>query len=138
MADVLKPTLAVGAVGQATTLVTDALMAPAAGSGTVPVYASPSMIALMEAACVDCLKDHLGDGHTSLGVHLDVHHTAATPAGFAVTATAELTGISGRKLMFAVSASDGIDTIGRGTHTRLVVDRERFLARTAAKAENAG
>lgn len=132
MADLSK--LSAGLEGRASIRVAPDRMAPAMGSGGAPVYASPSMIALMEGACVDCVEKLLPDGHQSLGTHLDVHHIAATPEGLTVTATATLTAVDGRKLTFAVEAHDGVEVIGKGTHTRVVVDTPRFMSRLAAKA----
>lgn len=122
-----------GIAGTASWHVTPDRMAPQMGSGGAPVFASPSMIALMEAAAVDCVEKHLPDGHQSLGTHLDVQHVAATPEGLTVTATARLVAVDGRKLTFAVEAHDGVESIGKGTHTRVVVDTPRFLARLATK-----
>ena len=132
MADLspLKP----GATGSARTLVTPDKLAPHVGSGIAPVFASPMMIALMEAACVDAIEKFLPEAHQSLGTHLDVNHTAPTPQGCTVTATATLESVTGRKLVFRVEAHDGIEKIGHGTHTRVVVDNPRFLARVAAKS----
>jgi fluoroacetyl-CoA thioesterase len=126
-------TLTLGSSGTASAKVTPEKLATAVGSGQAPVFASPMMIALMEAACVDCVESHLPAGHQSLGTHLDVNHIAPTPEGLTVTATARLAGISGRKLTFEVEASDGVQKIGHGTHTRVVVDTPRFLDRLAAK-----
>ncbi|MFN0219064.1 MAG: thioesterase family protein [Hyphomicrobium sp.] len=131
MADLSR--LSIGLTGTATALVTNERLAPAVGSGGAPVLASPMMIALMEAAAVDCVEALLPSGHQSLGTHLDVAHTAPTPAGLTVTATATLNAIEGRKLTFAVAAHDGVETIGSGTHTRVIVDTPRFMARLAAK-----
>lgn len=132
MADLSK--LRVGLEGTAHAAVTPGRMAPAMGSGGAPVFASPSMIALMEGAAVDCVESLLPDDHQSLGTHLDVHHIAATPEGLTVTARARLTAIDGRKLTFAVEAHDGVETIGKGTHVRVVVDTPRFMSRLAQKA----
>lgn len=123
-----------GLEGRISAPVTPARMAPAVGSGNAPVFASPSMIALMEGACVACVEHLLPDGHQSLGTHLDVHHIAATPEGLTVTATARLAAVDGRKLTFAVEAHDGVETIGKGMHTRVVVDTPRFMSRLASKA----
>lgn len=131
MADLTK--LAVGLSGTARCVVTYERMAPHMGSGSAPVFASPAMVALMEAAAVDCVEKHLPAGHQSLGTHLDVYHVAATPEGLAVTATAWLTGVDGRKLTFKVEAHDGTESIGKGTHIRVVVDTPRFMARLALK-----
>ena len=132
MADLsqLKP----GLTGTAATVVTKDKLATQVGSGNAPVFGSPMMIALMEAACVDCVEKFLPEGHQSLGTHLDVNHTAPTPEGCKVTATATLTSLTGRKLEFDVEAHDGIEKIGHGVHTRVVVDTPRFLARLAAKS----
>ncbi len=128
-----NPALRPGLKGSASVVVTDALTAPAVGSGSVAVYATPSMVALMEAAAVDCVERHLGSGLASLGVHLDVSHTAGTPAGFGVSATATLTAVDGRKLTFSIEARDSVETIGKATHTRIIVDAERFRAKVASK-----
>lgn len=127
-------TLAPGLEGSAKTVVTEALTAPVVGSGRVSVYSSPSMIALMEAAAVNCVEDHLAPGQATLGVHLDVSHTAPTPPGLEVTARAVLVAVEGRKLTFEVEARDAHEKIGSGRHTRIVVDAERFKARLATKA----
>ncbi|MGE0053884.1 MAG: thioesterase family protein [Hyphomicrobium sp.] len=132
MADLSK--LQPGIEGSARIKVAPERMAPAMGSGGAPVFASPSMLALMEGAAVDCVEKLLPDGHQSLGTHLDVHHIAATPEGLTVTAHAKLTAVDGRKLTFAVEAHDGIETIGKGTHIRVVVDTARFMARLAQKS----
>ena len=126
--------LKAGLEGRATRAVTEEWMAPHMGSGGAPVFASPSMIALMEGAAVDCIEKLLPEGHQSLGTHLDVHHIAATPAGLTVTAIARLLAVDGRKLTFAVEAHDGVELIGKGTHTRVVVDTPRFMARLATKS----
>lgn len=132
MADLSK--LKAGLAGQVSARVEADRMAPAMGSGAAPVFASPSMIALMEGAAVACVEHLLPAGHQSLGTHLDVHHIAATPEGLTVTAHARLTGIDGRKLTFEVDAHDGAETIGKGTHTRVIVDTARFMSRLAHKA----
>ena len=102
------------------------------------MFASPMLIALMEGAAVDCIEALLPAGHESLGTHLDVAHLAATPEGLTVSATATLASVEGRKLVFDVDAHDGIEPIGRGRHTRVVVDTARFMARLAAKAPKLG
>lgn len=122
-----------GLEGRATAIVTDALTAPTVGSGSVAVYATPSMVALMEAAAVACVERHLDPGQASLGVHLDVSHTAGTPAGLAVSATATLTAVDGRKLTFAIEVHDTVEVIGKASHTRVVVDAEHFKAKVASK-----
>lgn len=132
MADLSK--LYAGLAGSHSVVVTSDRLATTVGSGNAPVYASPMLVAAFEAAAVNCVEHLLPDGYQSLGTHLDVTHTAPTPLGLTVTANAVLTAVTGRKLTFAVSAHDGVETIGTGTHTRIVVDTPRFLARVAAKS----
>jgi fluoroacetyl-CoA thioesterase len=122
-----------GRTGSATLVVGEAHTAPRVGSGRAPVLATPMMIALMEAAAVDCVEQALPSGHESLGVRIDVEHSAPTPVGMTVTATAELLEVSGRTLTFRVEARDDDAPIGKGRHTRVVVDAERFRAKVAAK-----
>lgn len=132
MADLSQ--LRAGLSGTASMLVTDERLATRVGSGNVPVFASPMLIAAVEAAAVDCLDGFLPQDHESLGVHLDVAHTSPTPIGLTVTATATIKSVDGRKITFDVSATDGVDRIGSGTHTRIIVDTARFMARIAAKS----
>jgi predicted thioesterase len=132
MADLSR--LCVGQSGTASMLVTEERLATRVGSGNVPVFASPMLIAVMEAASVDCLGRYLPDDHQSLGIHLNVTHSVPTPLDLTVTAVAILKTIEGRKVTFDISASDGIDRIGTGVHTRIIVDTARFMARIAAKS----
>ncbi len=132
MADLSR--VQVGLTGTASVVVADAQLATTVGSGDAPVFASPMMVALMEAAAVDAIKAALPEGYQSLGTHLDVTHSAPTPLGLTVTASATLVAVAGRKLTFDVLAHDGIERIGAGTHIRVVVDTPRFMARLAAKS----
>lgn len=112
---------------------TQALTASAVGSGSVAVFSSPAMIALMEKAAVACIESHLAPGDTSVGIHLDVNHKAATPPGMTVIAKATLVSMEGRKLTFAIEVRDTIDLIGEARHTRVIVDKARFEATAQAK-----
>jgi fluoroacetyl-CoA thioesterase len=107
--------------------------APSIGSGLVPVLATPVMINLIEAAALAAVEHLLPAGHQSLGIHLDVRHFAATPIGMRVRATAELTAVDGRTLLFRVEASDEKEAIGGGSHQRVVVNVARFDARVQKK-----
>lgn len=98
------------------------------------VFATGFMVALMEWACVQLLGPHLDDGEGSLGVHVDISHSAATPVGFTVTVEVELTELRGRKAWFHVRAHDGLDVIGEGQHARFIVEWDRFNRRIAEKA----
>jgi fluoroacetyl-CoA thioesterase len=122
-----------GRIGTASSTVTEAQTAAHLGSGSASVFATPAMIALIEAAAVACVDDQLTEGQETLGVHIDVEHISATPVGLAVTATAELIEVAGRKLVFNVEARDACEIIGRGRHTRIIVDSARFRARADAK-----
>jgi predicted thioesterase len=99
------------------------------GSGDVPVFGTPALVALMEQAAVAALAGHLAPGETTVGTRLDIAHLAATPVGQAVRAEAELTVVDGRKLTFALAAFDGRQKVGEGRHERMLVNRERFLAK---------
>lgn len=120
------------ATGQAFLVVGPEHTAITAGSGDLPVLATPVMIALMEAAACDALNGRLPAELTSVGIHVDVRHVAASPLGARVTASAQLIELAGARITFAVQAqmqSDAEPTIiGHGTHVRVAVDRERFLA----------
>src|SRR5947209_14980968 len=107
--------------------------APRVGSGRVHVLATPVMINLMEAAALDAIEGLLPAGHQSLGTHLDVGHYAATPVGMQLRATAEVTRIDGRTIEFRVEAFDDKERVGDGTHTRVVVNVERFDQRVQRK-----
>jgi len=99
-----------------------------------PVLATGYLVALTEWACIELVKPHLDwPGEQTLGTHVNLSHVAATPPGFTVEVRARLTAVEGRKLGFAVSAHDGVDTITEGTHERHVIDAARFATRVAAK-----
>jgi predicted thioesterase len=108
---------------------TDRHSAEAWGSGAVPVFATPSLVGLMETAAMEALRGRLPDGHTTVGTRIDVSHLAATPLGDEVRADATLTAVDGRRLTFEVVAHDSSQKIGEGRHERVIVSRDRFLAR---------
>ena len=123
----------IGMKGRAETVVVQENTAQAAGSGLVPVFATPWMIALMENAAVQAVESALAADEGSVGARLDVTHDAATPIGMKVWAEAEVTAVEGRKLTFSVSAFDEAGKIGGGTHQRFVIQPEKFLTRAQAK-----
>jgi predicted thioesterase len=98
-----------------------------------PVLATPVMIMAMENAALEVLKPYFEAGETAVGTRVDVLHLAATPVGRRIVARAEVTGINGRLVEFRVSATDGDEEIGRGTHGRAVIDLARFSERLASK-----
>lgn len=103
------------------------------GSGSLEVYATPAMIALMERAAVACVDEHLPEGWITVGISVDVRHLAATPPDGGVRARAEIVKIDGRRLVFEVSAQDDHELVGKGTHERFCVDRESFVSRVGEK-----
>lgn len=131
------PNFHIGLTGSASLLVAPEHTAPRVGSGRVEVLATPVMINLIEAATLNAVEALLPAGMQSLGIHLDVRHTAATPVGMRVTATSELTAIDGRTLSFHVEARDEREVIGGGTHQRVVVNVARFDERVQKKLSNA-
>ena len=121
--------LKIGARYTAEKTVGTADTADSMGSGTLPVFATPAMILLMEQAALLAVQGDLPEGLTTVGTMVNVRHLAATPIGTAVTATATLTETAGRKLTFAVTAADASGTIGEGIHERAVVDISRFMSK---------
>lgn len=125
--------LTVGIKGLAEVEVTPANTAAALGSGALPVFSTPSMIALMEKAALESVQPYLEAGQGTVGTALDVKHLAATPIGMTVRAESELTEIDRRRLVFRVEVFAGGEKIGEGTHERFVIDNERFMAKAQAK-----
>lgn len=98
------------------------------------VLATGYLVALCEWACIELVKPHLDwPREQTLGTHVDLSHTAATPPGLTVEVRTRLESVDGRKLVFSVSAHDGIDAISAGRHERHVIDAARFAAKVAAK-----
>lgn len=107
--------------------------AASVGSGGSRVLATPWMIAFMERVAYRLLAEHLGEGESSVGVLVNVHHLAPTPVGASVRVKAEVEGLKNSQVTFAVAAWDQNEKIGEGSHRRVVIDEERFLRRVAAK-----
>ena len=108
-------------------VVTDNQTAQYMGSGDMPVLATPAMVALMENAAMSLVASDLPEGSTTVGTEISVSHLKASPIGAAIEAEATLTAIDGRKLTFDVEARQGETIIGKGTHVRYIVERERFM-----------
>ena len=125
----------VGIKGRAETVVVQENTAAAVGSGLVPVFATPYMIALMENAAVNALTPYMEENQGSVGTHLDVSLDAATPIGMKVWAEAEVTAVDGKALTFSVTAYDEAGVIGKGTHNRFIIAVDRFLAKAEKKKE---
>lgn len=122
---------------EVTRRVTDAVTAEAVGSGGMRVFGTPFLIAMMENAAFRLMQRELPAGKSSVGTRISVAHTAPTPLNMMVTARAEVTAVSpdGRMVEFRVTARDETGPIGEGTHTRAVVDVQRFLTKCESKRE---
>lgn len=124
-----KTSLRVGLIGEAITTVTSHQSAVAMGSGSLPVFATPALIAQMEAATVAAVDPYLRKGYTSVGVEINIRHLSATPLGEYVTSMAEVTRIDGKRVELQVRAWDEHELIGEGTIIRYVIDAEEFMSR---------
>lgn len=123
----------VGMKGRQETVVCESNTAAAVGSGLVPVFATPFMIALMEGAAANTVLPCLNADEGTVGTHLNVSHSAATPIGMKVRAEATVTAVDGKKISFDVVAFDESGEIGRGTHERFIIKPEKFLQKVQAK-----
>lgn len=103
------------------------------GSGSLLVYATPCMVALMEGAACEAIEAGLNESETSVGTELNISHLSATPVGLEVRAEAEVTAVEGKTISFAVTAYDEAGKIGEGTHKRVVVSSQRFLDKAYSK-----
>jgi fluoroacetyl-CoA thioesterase len=128
-------TVRAGLIGTVSRTVTEADTADALGLPGVRVLASPMLCLFAELAAVAALPgDDGGDARpASVGISLEMAHTAATPVGFGVVVEATLVEVDGRRLRFEIDARDEVERIGHGTHVRMLVDWPRFLASVSAK-----
>lgn len=124
----------IGTKATRTITVTEALTAEAVGSGTLPVFATPAMAALMEGTAMDAVREDLEPGQGTVGTSLTLTHAAPTPIGMEVSCEAELIAVDRRKLTFKVTCRDACGMIGEGTHERFVIDEASFLAKAESKA----
>ena len=106
-----------------------------AGSGTLPVFATPFMCALMEKAAWMAIAPALDEGDSSVGTKLSISHLSASPVGLKVWAESEVTAVDGKRIEFKVTAGDEKGLIGEGTHERFIITNDRFLAKAARKLE---
>jgi len=123
----------VGMKGEVSTLAEREDTAAEVGSGDLLVYATPCMAALMEGAACEAVAEGLAEGETTVGIELNIRHTAATPVGMEVRAEAEVTQVDGKIITLSLRAFDEAGEIGSGTHKRAVVNSQRFLDKTYAK-----
>lgn len=122
-----------GIKGSISIKVTNDNTAAALGSGTLSVFSTPAMIALMEKTAWESVAPYLAEGESTVGISLDVKHLAPTPVGCTVTCESELVEIDRRRLVFALKVSDGYETVGEGRHERFIVSNDRFMSKASLK-----
>ena len=121
--------------GEARTKVTNDNTALKFGSGSVDVFGTPAMIAIMEEASINTVDKNLPDGFATVGIELSIKHIAATPKGMNITASAELTEIDSKRLVFKGEAFDELEKIGEGTHQRYIIELDKFKNRVQSKSK---
>ena len=125
--------ITVGMKGEAFTEVEREDTAQIVGSGSLLVYATPCMVALMEGAACEAIAEALSEEQTTVGIELNIQHLAATPVGHEVRAEATVTAVEGKIITFELAAFDEAGPIGKGTHKRCIVNSQKFLDKTYAK-----
>ncbi len=128
--------ITVGLKGTVKDTVNDSNTAAKVGSGSLLVFATPMMVALMEKASCVAIENNLEEGSTTVGTMVNIEHVAATPLGMEIRVESTVTAVDGRKISFEVVAFDETGVIGKGTHDRFVVNVEKFTAKTNAKKSN--
>lgn len=123
----------IGIIGKGEIVVNKDVTAAAIGSGMVDVFATPMMISLMENTCAKSVASHLQADESTVGTHVNVSHSAATPIGMKVYCESELIEIDRRKLTFKVTAYDERGLIGEGLHERFIIDSKKFQAKINSK-----
>ena len=123
----------IGMKGKASTIVEKEDTALEVGSGSLLVYATPCMAALMEGAACEAIATGLTETETTVGTELNLQHLSATPVGLEVWAEAEVTAVEGKQISFQIQAFDESGPIGTATHKRFLVDAQRFLDKTYSK-----
>ena len=124
-----------GILGHREQMVTPDLTADRIGSGLVQVFATPMLVALMEQTCNESVTPLLEAGQGTVGTHIDISHSAATPVGMKVWCDSELVEVDRRRLVFTVKAFDECGPIGEGRHERFIIDSAKFQAKIDAKVK---
>lgn len=125
--------ITVGMKGEVSTLVEREDTAREVGSGSLLVYATPCMVALMEGAACEAIEEAMDDTKTTVGTELNIQHLSATPVGLEVRAEAEVVAVDGKVITFEVRAFDEAGEIGKGTHKRVIVPVQKFLDKAYGK-----
>ncbi len=123
----------INSIYKKSTAVDETNSAAAVRSGSLPVFATPSMIALMEQTAADHVEPFIENGYTTVGISVNIKHLAATPIGMVVNCESTLIAIDGKKLTFSLKVYDECDLIGEGTHERFIVNSEKFMSRVNSK-----
>ncbi|MDO4725612.1 MAG: dihydrolipoamide acyltransferase [Porphyromonadaceae bacterium] len=125
----------IGIKNERTFSVTSEMLASHVGSGSIDVFSTPTMIAEIERTAAQSVASLLDEGKTTVGTYISVNHTDATPEGMSITVRTELKAISdnGRFLTFEAEVFDQCGAIGNSTHTRAIVDSERFMTKVKGK-----
>ncbi|MBQ6389502.1 MAG: thioesterase family protein [Mogibacterium sp.] len=126
--------LITGIKGYSEEIVTEDRTASGMTSGGLPVYATPRMVSMMEYTAWSSVEPYMEEGKGTVGIHLDISHLAASPLGAHIYIDSELIEIDRRRLVFRVTARDDEELIGEGKHERFIIDNEKFMAKTLAKA----
>lgn len=103
------------------------------GSGTLPVFATPAMVALMENTAAESVEALVGEGNTTVGTVINVKHLSADPIGVEVTCESELVEVDGRRLVFEIKVSDRDGVVGEAHHERFIIDKTRFMDKVQKK-----
>lgn len=127
----------VGAAGVARIVVREDNTASAMKSGSLPVFATPALIALAEEASCEAMAPYLEEDETTVGTKVDIAHTAATPIGCTVVATAKIVEVHGREIVFSIVVEDNAGVVAEGTHSRFLVRQERFMEKAQKRLPSA-
>ena len=125
--------IVVGMRGEVSTIVEREDTAKEVGSGSLLVYATPCMVALMEGAACEAIEEAMDDTKTTVGTELNIQHISATPVGLEVRAEAVVTAVDGKVITFEIHAFDEAGEIGKGTHKRVIVPTQKFLDKAYSK-----
>lgn len=125
--------ITVGMKGEVSSFVEREDTAKEVGSGSLLVYATPCMVALMEGAACEAIEEAMDESRTSVGTALNIEHISATPVGMDVRAEAVVTAVEGKVITFEIRAFDEAGEIGKGTHKRVIVPTQKFLEKAYSK-----
>jgi predicted thioesterase len=131
----MNDTLVCGIKGESEKIVTEDITAGALCSGSLPVFATPAMIAMMEETCFKSIHPMLEEGYGTVGTRLEVDHLSPTPVGMKVRCESMLIQIDGRKLTFDVKVYDEKGLVGTCVHERFIINNEKFMAKASQKSE---